>query len=178
MQRCETHRKTVEKVGMGMIFLSTYENKIDSKGRISVPASFRSVLDVQSQPLIITRSLTDDCLQGQGAQRMHQIVDVIDTMDVLSSEAQMLQAILAHAQEMKIDSEGRIFLPEEFLRFANLETTVMFVGVGRLFEIWNPETYRARESTQREEARKSGLPKLILKPTSPLGSGGSDGGAM
>lgn len=159
-----------------MIFLSTYENKIDSKGRVSVPASFRSVLEVQSQPLILTRSLTDDCLQGQGAQRMQQIVEVLDTMDALSPEVQMLQAMLAHAQEMKIDSEGRIFLPEEFLSYANLENTVMFVGVGRLFEIWRPETYRAREGAQRDAARKNGLPKLILKP--PTNSGGSDGGAM
>lgn len=158
-----------------MIFLSTYENKIDSKGRVSVPAAFRSVLEVQSQPLIITRSLTDDCLQGQGAQRMQQIVEVLDTMDALSPEVQMLQAMLAHAQEMKMDSEGRILLTEEFLSFANLDTTVMFVGMGRLFEIWNPETYRAREAKQREQARISGLPKLILKPSTPSGG---DGGAM
>jgi MraZ protein len=160
-----------------MIFLSTYENKIDSKGRVSVPAAFRAVLEVQSQPLIITRSLTDDCLQGQGAARMQQIVEVLDTMDSLSPEVAMLQAMLAHAQEMKIDSEGRILLPEEFLSFADLGTTLMFVGIGRLFEIWNPETYRTREATQREEARKTGLPKLILKPTPPSGSGGTDEGA-
>ncbi len=158
-----------------MIFLSTYENKIDSKGRVSVPAAFRSVLEVQSQPLILTRSLTDDCLQGQGAARMQQIVEVLDTMDALSPEVQMLQAMLAHAQEMKMDSEGRIFLPEEFLSFAKLEQTVMFVGIGRLFEIWNPATYRAREEAQRDQARTSGLPKLILKPTPPQGT---DGGAM
>lgn len=150
-----------------MIFLSTYENKIDAKGRVSVPASFRSVLEAQQQPLIITRSLTDDCLQGQGAQRMNQIVDVLDTMDSLSPEVQMLQAMLAHAQEMKLDQEGRIMLPEDFLTFAQLNTTVMFVGVGRLFEIWNPETYRARAAKQRENARQNGLPQLILKPNSP-----------
>ena len=163
-----------------MIFLSTYENKIDSKGRVSIPAAFRSVLEVQSQPLIITRSLTDNCLQGQGAQRMQQIVEVLDTMDALSPEVHMLQAMLAHAQEMKMDSEGRIFLPEEFLDFANLDSTVMFVGVGRLFEIWRPETYRTREAEQREQAKATGLPKLILKPASSSGGGGgsTDGGSM
>jgi MraZ protein len=161
-----------------MIFLSTYENKIDSKGRVSVPAAFRSVLEVQSQPLIITRSLTDDCLQGQGAKRMQQIVDVLDTMDSLSPEVAMLQAMLAHAQEMKMDSEGRILLPEEFLSFADLKAMVMFVGIGRLFEIWNPETYRAREAKQREEVRKTGLPKLILNPRPPPDSGGTDEGEM
>ncbi|MCE2517602.1 MAG: division/cell wall cluster transcriptional repressor MraZ [Alphaproteobacteria bacterium] len=149
-----------------MIFLSTYENKIDAKGRVSVPASFRAVLEAQQQPLIITRSLTDDCLQGQGAQRMNQIVNVLDTMDSLSPEVQMLQAMLANAQEMKPDSEGRIMLPEDFLNFAELSTTVMFVGVGRLFEMWNPDTYRARAEAQRQHARTNGLPPLILNPSS------------
>lgn len=149
-----------------MIFLSTYENKIDAKGRVSVPASFRGVLEAQQQPLIVTRSLTDDCLQGQGAQRMNQIVDVLDTMDSLSPDVQMLQAMLAHAQEMKIDSEGRIMLPEDFLDYASLSGTVIFAGVGRLFEIWNPDTFRARQQRQRDNAREHGLPKLILKPPS------------
>jgi MraZ protein len=152
-----------------MIFLSTYENKIDAKGRVSVPASFRAVLEAQQQPLIITRSLTGDFLEGQGIQRMNQIVDVLDTMDSLSPETQTLQAMLANAQEMKLDSEGRIMLPEEFLSFANLSIKVAFVGVGRLFEIWNPDTYRAREKQQRDNARKNGLPQLILKPQTPNG---------
>jgi MraZ protein len=147
-----------------MIFLSTYENKIDAKGRVSVPAPFRSVLEAKQQPLIVTRSLTDDCLQGQDARRMNQIVDVLDTMDSLSPQVQILQAMLAHAQEMKIDSEGRIMLPEDFLSFADLSVNVMFVGVGRLFEIWNPDTYRIREKQQRDKARKDGLPPLILNP--------------
>ncbi len=147
-----------------MIFLSTYENKIDAKGRVSVPASFRSVLEAQQQPLIITRSLTNDCLQGQGAHRMNQIVDVLDTMDSLSPDVQTLQTMLAEAQEMKLDSEGRVMLPEDFLKYAGLSDTVIFAGVGRLFEIWNPATFRARAERQRADARKNGLPKLILKP--------------
>lgn len=156
-----------------MIFLSTYENKIDAKGRVSVPAQFRSVLEAGQQPLIITRSLTDDCLQGQGAQRMNQIVDVLDGMDSLSPEVQTLQLMLASAQEMKLDNEGRVMLPEDFLAFADLSINVMFVGVGRMFEIWNPDTYRVREQKQRDHAKKNGLPSLVLKsPPKP-----DDGGA-
>ena len=98
-----------------MIFLSTFENKIDSKGRISVPAPFRAALEANPQPLIITRSLTDECLQGQGAQRINQIVDILDTMDSLSPEVQVLQTLLADAHEMKMDAEGRISLPESMI---------------------------------------------------------------
>ena len=150
-----------------MIFLSTFENKIDAKGRVSVPAPFRAVLDAQQQPLIITRSLTNDhCLEGQGIQRLNQVVDVLDTMDSLSEDVQMLQAMLANAREMRPDSEGRIVLPEDFINIAQLSTNVMFVGVGRLFEMWNPEIYHARATEQRKHAREKGLPKLVLNPSS------------
>ena len=90
-----------------MIFLSTYENKIDRKGRVSVPATFRATLEVNSQPLIITKSLTASCLEGQGSARIQQIVDVLDTMDALAEETRMLQTLLSNAQEMKLDAEGR-----------------------------------------------------------------------
>jgi len=148
----------------GMIFLSTYENKIDRKGRVSVPATFRATLEVNSQPLIVTKSLTEPCLEGQGSARIQQIVDVLDTMDVLAEETKLLQTMLSNAQEMKLDAEGRIMLPEEFLAYASLSETIIFAGVGRLFELWNPAAWRAREAAQREAARKQGLPKLILKP--------------
>ena len=149
---------------MGMIFLSTYENKIDRKGRVSVPATFRATLEVNSQPLIITKSLTSACLEGQGSARIQQIVDVLDTMDALAEETRTLQALLSNAQEMKLDAEGRIMLPEEFLAYADLNETIIFAGVGRLFEMWNPSSWREREAAQREAARSQGLPKLVLKP--------------
>jgi MraZ protein len=147
-----------------MIFLSTYENKIDRKGRVSVPATFRATLEVNSQPLIVTKSLTSPCLEGQGSARIQQIVDVIDTMDALSEETRTLQALLSNAQEMKLDAEGRIMLPEEFLSFADLNETIIFAGVGRLFEMWNPASWREREAARRETIRTQGLPKLVLKP--------------
>ncbi len=138
-----------------------------------MPAPYRTILETQQQPLIVTRSLTDSCLQGQGAQRINQIVEVLDTMDSLSPDVHLLQAVLASAQEMKIDSEGRIMMPSEWLDFAELKDTVIFAGVGRLFEIWNPETYRTRAEQQRQTIKKNGLPPLVLKPKKPTESGGA-----
>ena len=91
-----------------MYFLSTFENKIDRKGRVSVPAPYRTVLEQAGQPLIVTRSLTHECLEGQGAARINQIVDVLDTMDSLSEETEILQTMLSSAMQMKLDNEGRI----------------------------------------------------------------------
>ena len=90
------------------LFLSTYENKLDAKGRVSVPAPFRAVLDRNRSTLYIYKSLTLPCLEGCGPARISQIVDAIDEMDSLSKEAEVLQTMLFSAQEMKIDSDGRM----------------------------------------------------------------------
>ena len=103
------------------LFLSTYENKLDAKGRVSVPAPFRSVLERNRSPLYIYKSLTLPCLEGCGPDRIGQIVDAIDEMDSLSKEAEVLQTMLFSAQEMKIDSDGRMLLPAEFIAFAGLD---------------------------------------------------------
>ena len=92
------------------LFLSTFENRIDKKGRLSVPAPFRAVLERRRDPLFLFKSLTDPCLEGCGAERIEQIVDAIDSMDSLSSEVATLQTMLSSAQEMKLDAEGRIML--------------------------------------------------------------------
>ena len=68
-----------------MYFLSTFENKIDRKGRVSVPAPYRTVLEQAGQPLIVTRSLTHECLEGQGAARINPVSYTHLTLPTISS---------------------------------------------------------------------------------------------
>ena len=65
----------------GHDFSVLFENRIDRKGRVSVPAPFRAVLDANKEPLVVTRSLTATCLEGQGHSRIAQIIDALDRMD-------------------------------------------------------------------------------------------------
>ena len=155
------------------LFTSTYENRIDRKGRISVPAKYRSILEHRNEPLILTRALNLPCLEGMSAERMNQIADAIDALDAYSEDAAILQMIMASAQEFRPDSEGRIVLPDEFLAHANLDEMVLFVGVGRIFQLWQPDAYRQREVTSRDAARSGRTPQLILKPRD---HGGANGG--
>ena len=153
------------------LFLSTFENKIDSKGRLSVPAPFRATLEAHHAPLYLYKSLLVPCIEGCGPERINQIVDAIDMMDSLSEEAATLTTMLSSAQEMRIDSEGRISLPADFIEFANLTQTALFAGIGRSFQIWHPDKFRQRDSAARENAKSKGLPKLTLnRPSSAGGS--------
>ncbi len=154
------------------LFTSTYENRIDRKGRVSVPAKYRSILEHRNEPLILTRALNLPCLEGMSAERMNQIADAIDALDAYSEDAAILQMIMASAQEFRPDSEGRIGLPDEFLAHANLDEMVLFVGVGRIFQLWQPNAYHERENISRNAARSGRTPQLILKPRA---NGGQNG---
>jgi MraZ protein len=141
-----------------MIFLSNFENKIDSKGRVSVPAPFRAVLEANKEPLVVTRSLTAACLQGQGHSRITQIINALDRMDVFSEEIAPLQMMIANAAELKMDNEGRIMIPEAFLGHAEITDIIVFAGVGRVFEMWTPDLWQKRV----EEQSQRKPPQLIL----------------
>ena len=147
------------------LFLSTFENRIDRKGRLSVPASFRAVLERRRDPLYLFKSLTEPCLEGCGPERIGQIVDAIDSMDSLSAEVATLQTMLSSAQEMKLDNEGRMMLSADFVAFAELDDMALFAGIGRSFQIWLPGRYRERETAARSRARSDGLPSLRLGGT-------------
>ena len=146
------------------LFLSTFENRIDKKGRLSVPAPFRAVLERRRDPLFLFKSLTQPCLEGCGAERIEQIVDAIDGMDSLSSDVATLQTMLSSAQEMRLDAEGRIMLSVDFIEFAELDGVAICAGIGRSFQIWLPERYRSRETSARARAKTDGLPSLRLGP--------------
>ncbi|MBT6256419.1 MAG: division/cell wall cluster transcriptional repressor MraZ [Alphaproteobacteria bacterium] len=153
------------------LFTSTFENKVDRKGRVSVPAKYRAILDARGEPIILTRSLTLPCLEGMSLDRMNKYADAIDSMDAFSEEAEMLQMIIASAQEMRPDSEGRIVLPEEFLSHADISDAATFIGIGRSFQLWNPLAYQSRENKSRQAARDGKMPKLILNPRPRSGDG-------
>ena len=144
------------------LFLSTFEHRIDKKGRLSVPAPFRSVLERRRDPLYLFKSLTEPCLEGCGPERIGQIVNAIDSMDSLSTEVATLQTMLSSAQEMKLDSEGRIMLNADFMAFAELDNAALYAGIGRSFQIWLPGRYRSREADARIRAKTNGLPRLRL----------------
>ena len=95
-------------------------------------------------------------------------------MDSLSSEVATLQTMLSSAQEMKLDSEGRIMLNADFMAFAELNDAALYAGIGRSFQIWLPDRYRCREAEARARAKTDGLPRLRLGRTNPTSSDNGD----
>jgi MraZ protein len=127
-----------------MLFLSTYINKIDTKGRISVPSSFRTLLTQHDfSGVIAYQSIGNQCIEGCSYDRIMHLSASIDNLDPYSDEHDAFATIiLGGSVKLPFDSEGRIILPESLLEFAMLEDKACFVGKGQTFEIWKPEQFK------------------------------------
>lgn len=125
------------------LFLSTFVHKVDKKGRVSLPSSFRQVLQQgDSEEFAVVRSFQKPALEGMMMDRIEQLTRVIDGIGVYSQEQQDLAAVLlADSKLMSLDSEGRIILSEELIVHVGISDKAVFVGKGRTFEVWAPETY-------------------------------------
>ena len=153
------------------VFLSTFANKVDRKGRVSVPAPFRAVLERQaSSGIILYPSFKHDCIEGSGDERIQEIVDSIDALDAFSDERENLQTILADARQLTIDSDGRIVMPQDLLDYAGIDGNATFVGLGKSFQIWEPSAFEAHRQKNRQRARDQGATLRIV----PRGPGGGE----
>ncbi len=147
------------------LFLSTFANKIDKKGRVSVPASFRSALAGQAfQGVILFKGTTHSCLEGFDFGTMDELSQRLDHFDLFSNQQDDLAtAMFGEAVQCPFDGEGRIGLPDELIKFAGLGETVSFVGLGRKFQIWDQKKYEERRLAARENVIKQGLTLPRLK---------------
>ena len=87
------------------LFLSSYENRLDTKGRVSVPASFRASLCNETfAGVVLFRSFTNNCIEGFSMSRMEQMATATDNMGVFDSELDNLSAMLfADARPLAFD---------------------------------------------------------------------------
>lgn len=142
------------------LFLSTVVNKVDRKGRVSVPAGFRSALAGQDfQGIVAYRSFTGACIEGCGMDFMQKLSESTQGMDVFSAEQEDITSLIfADSRQLSWDPEGRVVIPEDLLAHAGITETAAFVGKGQTFQIWEPEAYRAVEAEIRARA-------LLARPT-------------
>lgn len=137
------------------LFTGTYENRIDRKGRVSLPATFRSQLPEGDGRLVfVYRSPSLAALEACDQAFMDRLADSLEQFDMFSDAEEDLGAvILADARPLSLDAEGRIMLPAEHTGFANITDRVAFAGHGRRFRLWEPETFAAHMAESRTRAK-------------------------
>ena len=141
-----------------VLFLSTFTNKVDNKGRVSVPAQFRQSLTNQDfSGIIVYESFINDCIEGCDINRIKHLSESIDNLDPFSEERDAFAAtILGSAIQLSMDADGRVVIPQTLLKKSKIKDQALFVGKGSTFEIWNPEkfeTYLAKAKISAKEKR-------------------------
>ncbi|MCE7887272.1 MAG: division/cell wall cluster transcriptional repressor MraZ [Alphaproteobacteria bacterium PRO2] len=141
------------------LFLSTYLNKVDKKGRVSVPAQFRSALASENfQGVVVFRSNHHTALEGFSWSFMEEIGQRLDHFDLFSdSQDDLATAVFGDSVQLPFDGDGRIVLPKELLDFAEIDGSANFVGLGKKFQIWNPKTFKKRREDARTQVKVQGL---------------------
>ena len=139
------------------MFLSTYENKIDKKGRVSVPASFRSYLsNLGYNGVICYPSFNNQSIEAWPQDRVEKISNSIDSLNPFEEKRDYFAtSILSESVNLQFDSEGRISLTPKLLKHAKIRSSMVFVGQGKTFQIWEPTIFEKFKVTARKKANLS-----------------------
>ena len=152
-------------------FLGTHQSRLDAKGRISVPAPFRTALRSSHQDgvaaLILNPSHKYPCIEAWSEAAFAEFASALQKLDFFNDDAEDLTtALCAEAWPTEPDKEGRIILPDSLVQHANLTDSVVFMGMGRHFQIWEPAAGRQRAAEARANAhvRRLTIPASVPLP--------------
>ena len=133
--------------------------RIDKKGRVSIPKSFREVFSTKiSEDVYVYPSFKYYALEACGEDFISQVVSSLNTLDIFSDDQDdVASTILENSVKLKYDSDGRVILPKSLLKYSKIDTRAVFVGRGITFQIWEPSAYEMHNTSVFERARARGL---------------------
>ena len=139
------------------LFMDTIINKVDAKGRVSLPSDYRAIVKELETEIVCYRSLSLPCIEGCLEETLDKLAtDIEDSTDFFSeTQDNLTNLIFGDAKRFTFDSTGRIMLSEKLLKHAQIPDPAVFVGKGRKFQIWNPENWEKEELRIREEVLKN-----------------------
>jgi MraZ protein len=154
------------------LFVGRYVNRIDKKGRVSVPKPFRDAFEGHSFNGVFVYPLFKfNACEACGEDFMTRLSDSLEDLPMFSDEQDDLSVILESAHRLPFDPEGRVALPSEILKSTGITGQALFVGRGRRFQIWEPKAYDTNRGRAFDRARARGATLQLRKP------GAADGGS-
>ena len=138
------------------LFMDTVLNKVDAKGRVSLPADYRAIVKETGSEIVCYRSLSSPCIEGCLEDLLDKLATQMeDSLDFFSAtQDDLTNLVFGDAKRYPFDSTGRIMLSEKLLKHAQITDSAVFVGKGRKFQIWNPENWEKEEKRIREQVLK------------------------
>lgn len=137
--------------------MDTILNKVDAKGRVSLPSEYRAIVKETGSEIVCYRSLSAPCIEGCLEELLDKLATQMENNLDFFSEIQddLTNLVFGDAKRYPFDSTGRIMLSEKLLKHAKISDSAVFVGKGRKFQIWNPENWEKEEQRIRAAAMKN-----------------------
>lgn len=145
------------------MFLGQFHHNLDDKGRLTIPARFRELLDLEGAYVVKgfdnnLMVLTEPIFEAIGRR--------VNQMSLTDPVARLLKRmIFSTAQRVELDRAGRILLPQFLRESASIEGDIVIVGAGDFFELWSPEAWE-KQTTQLQDVETNAQRFLSLELTS------------
>ena len=138
------------------LFMDTILNKVDAKGRVSLPADYRAIVKETGSEIVCYRSLSYPCIEGCLEDLLDKLATQMeDSLDFFSeTQDDISNLVFGDAKRYPFDSTGRSMLSEKLLKHAQITDSAVFVGKGRKFQIWNPDNWAKEEQRIRAQVQK------------------------
>ncbi len=137
------------------LFLSKYVNKVDKKGRVSVPAQYRAALPKEGVPgVIVSPSLKLKCLDCADYEFIEKLSSGIYGNFGLFTDQhnEVATSVFGDSDLLQFDPNGRITLSDDLRKYANIDSNALFVGLGKTFQIWEPKAFELHRASIRDQA--------------------------
>jgi MraZ protein len=128
-------------------------HKVDQKGRVSVPAPFRRVLEEgdpdwspgQNPNLVLIYGMpSGNCLEGYSMEGVGRLDEKVSRLPTFSKQRRALERLLnTQSIYAQVDENGRIVLPQRLREMFGLDSEALFAGMGEHFQVWAPAQFRA-----------------------------------
>jgi MraZ protein len=135
-------------------FVSHYTNKLDAKGRVSIPASFRTALTKDGfEGLYCFPSPHAATVDAGGNELIAEIANRLGGFETLTADHDLIStALYGMSEHLKVDGEGRVVLTPAIVDITGISAAVTFVGLGYKFQIWEPERFKAHRAEAMQRA--------------------------
>jgi MraZ protein len=130
------------------MFLGRFGHNLDAKGRLAIPAKFRSAL---ADGLVVTRGI-DRCLSVYPLAAWQGLAGKVSALSISDPDARLLKRmVFGEAVDEAMDAQGRIVLPPELRRYAGIEREAVVVGMNTHLELWDPGRWDKLTATVEDE---------------------------
>ncbi|OGH68099.1 MAG: cell division/cell wall cluster transcriptional repressor MraZ [Candidatus Magasanikbacteria bacterium RIFCSPHIGHO2_02_FULL_50_9b] len=136
--------------------MGEYRHSIDEKGRLAIPAKFRSSL----KKAVITRGL-DACLFVYPLSEWKLLAQKLANLPISQANSRaFVRLMLAGAMDVETDTQGRVIVPEYLRSYAGLSKTVVVAGLYNRVELWSEDAWK--KYTERAEKNSGEIAEQLV----------------